>query len=192
MMMNRMLAGKLPKKKVALAVVGNPAGHTLYIVLLCQQRINLGPKRAKAWMEGNPMPAAVAAEPENIGQWLMANLPLGSKGGGLSLQFVPQDFPEWMEGNKQIFRLVWWEKDGLVHNIKEQMVDFGIPDDVRFQAYLMAWVEVVADVLAKGDYALMPDDLVPSGSKSVFKLKGRSYDEYDKALRGKSRLGKWL
>jgi len=92
-------------------------------------------------------------------------------------------------------RIVWWDGLGLIEDIVEQDVWTHIPDDATDRdvaAFWAAWEDVVRDVLLAKPRILLVSDLFPAGNKSVWKLKGRSQVEFEKALRAKSRLGRWL
>jgi hypothetical protein len=195
--MQRILAGKLPKKKVAFAVVGNPAPHPPYVVLLCQQRINLGPKKAKAWMDANPMPGTEGPPYQSEYLTLIELLKdgYGPYKRGMNLQCGSENEPRG-QGWFDMTLTVWGE--GVyaeIADIKSQQVDIGIPLDATSDEvfeFCSAWSEVIGEILEIARTGMMPQDFFPTGSKSVWKLKGRDEESFEKALRAKSRLGKWL
>ena len=97
-----------------------------------------------------------------------------------------------------VVRLVVWDvgPDGAqsIRDIKEQDVYLGMPLECtldRLAIYLAALERVLADVLETPQLeTLMPHDIL---DLSALKLaRASSVEDFEKALRAKSRLGKYL
>jgi len=95
-----------------------------------------------------------------------------------------------------VVRLIVWQIDReadtrSIRDIKEQEVYAGPPVRTsRFAAFTGALVRVLEEALTSADVErLMPHDLM---NFTPLKLKATTEDEFAKALRMKSRLGKYL
>ena len=115
---------------------------------------------------------------------------------------LPKDWDETASyGEKFTFRIVTWKIDEVssvrnVSNIKEQPVEFHTPDSYiqqRVENYLTAWANVMREVLSVEDSAVacMPADFFKGKSPLLLK-KATTVADFEKALRAKKRLGRWL
>ena len=113
--------------------------------------------------------------------------------GSASGEWVRSDAPAAIA----VVRLIVWEtRDGTesIRDIKEQELYMGWPvfydDEERIEAFFAALGGVIAEIGLEAVECLMPHDLMRT---DVLKLKrARTREDFDAALRAKSRLGKFL
>lgn len=104
-------------------------------------------------------------------------------------------YPE-LGNNDAIVRLILWEKDpnkpaGLI-DVKEQMIK--MPFDTRTE-FIQAYKKVALEVLKKYDSleTLLPSDLLNKRIWEVLVLGTlKTQEQFEKALRTKKRLGRFL
>ncbi len=134
---------------------------------------------------------------EELQDIFSSEFPLKGKTGMASLEFV--ELSDRPDGNfAMVTRLVVWDvgPDGTqsIRDVKEQEIYLALPADCSFErlvTYLRGMDMAMQDVLdSKELETLMPHDLV---DWSALKLaKAETAEDFDKALRMKSRLGKYL
>jgi hypothetical protein len=133
---------------------------------------------------------------EELQDIFMSEFPLQAKNELASLEFV--ELSE-RDGGKYgiVIRLICWdEANGTrsIRDIKEQDIYVDLPEDCTFErlvTYLRGMEMAMQDVLASPQIeTLMPHDLVDWSALEL--RKAETVEDFDKALRMKSRLGKYL
>jgi len=96
-----------------------------------------------------------------------------------------------------VVRLICWADDHgtlSIRDVKEQDIFVDVPDDCTFERlvmYLRGMDMAMQDVLASPEVdTLMPHDLLDWSALEL--QKAETVEDFDKALRMKSRLGKYL
>ena len=124
------------------------------------------------------------------------------KGEGVSLHYASPSLADeaWNGEYAGVLTLllVWWDIDEekgvrTVSNIKEQHCAFERDDGrnlLRLEQFFLGWVPVAREVLGN-DPNILPSDMF-RGMHSALQLKAVTKDDFAKALRAKSRLGKFL
>lgn len=115
-----------------------------------------------------------------------------------SLEFVEITEREQRGDFGVVVRLIIWEPAGedklSIRDVKEQDVFLDMPIEctlARLDIYLRALQAVLADVLASKQVEyLMPHDVVDFSALKL--VRAQTADDFAKALRVKSRLGKYL
>jgi hypothetical protein len=133
---------------------------------------------------------------EQLQDIFMSEFPLKAKNDLASLEFV--ELSDRGDGKYGVvIRLfIWEDANGTlsIRDIKEQDIYVDLPEDCTFERlvmYLRGMEMAMEDVLASPQVeTLMPHDLI---DWSALKLrKAETAEDFDKALRLKSRLGKYL
>jgi hypothetical protein len=131
---------------------------------------------------------------EELEEIFMAEFPLEAKDDSASLNFVMLSD---RGGGRYVvvMRLITWEDDNgkrAIRNIKEQ--DCDLPEDCTFErlvTYMRGMDMAMQDVLMTPRLEiLMPRDLLDWSALEL--RKAETAEDFDKALRLKSRLGKYL
>jgi hypothetical protein len=133
---------------------------------------------------------------EELQDIFMSEFPLRAKNDLASLEFVELSDRGGEQYGTVVRLIVWDEIDGKssIRDVKEQDVYLDLPHDCTFERlviYLRGMEMAMEDVLASPQVeTLMPHDLL---DWSALKLrKAETAEDFDKALRLKSRLGKYL
>jgi hypothetical protein len=130
------------------------------------------------------------------------------KGEGVSLHYVPPSLVSEAWSGKYpdvlTMRLVWWDignagvagagSNMSVSNIKEQHCAFERDDGrnlLRLETFFLGWVTVAREVLGN-DPNILPADMFRGMHTALQLKKVVTEDDFAKALRRKSRLGKFL
>ena len=133
---------------------------------------------------------------EELQDIFVSEFPLKAKNDRASLEFVELSDRDGGEYGAVVRLFIWEDANGTlsIRDIKEQDLYVDLPDDCTFERlvmYLRGMEMAMQDVLASPQIeTLMPHDLV---DWSALKLrKAETAEDFDKALRMKSRLGKYL
>jgi hypothetical protein len=133
---------------------------------------------------------------EELQDIFMSEFPLKAKNDRASLEFVELSDRDGGEYGAVVRLIIWEDANGTlsIRDVKEQDIYVDLPEDCTFERlvmYLRGMEMAMQDVLASPQIeTLMPHDLL---DWSALKLrKAETVEDFDKALRMKSRLGKYL
>lgn len=129
---------------------------------------------------------------------LDAHFPIESDRGHFSLSFIPEE-PDAYDPNdlRATMRVINWDvQDGerMLRDIKEQQVAMGRLEHFdmreRFDAYLLAWADVLRDCSPDAIEMCLPNDLVFAEVLDL--VSARNAADFAQAFAAKSRLGRYM
>jgi hypothetical protein len=133
---------------------------------------------------------------EELQEIFSSEFPLKAKNELASLEFVELD-DRGDDAFGIVVRLIVWDHNNdmlSIRDVKEQSCYLDLPDDCTFErlvTYLRGMDMAMQDVLASPQVeTLMPHDLLDWSALDL--ARAETVEDFDKALRMKSRLGKFL